>query len=406
MNKVAIVGCGQLARMLALAGWPMGIRFSFLACDNESTECVDGLGQIAHWSTREPVNPQALLQALGNPDVVTVERESVDTGLLRALADHVSIFPDADAVHQCQHRIREKKLLESLSIAATPYRQACCAEELKSAAQALGYPLVIKAASEGYDGKSQWRIHSDFELRAFLAERQTGDWLVEQFMDFDCELSLIAARSATGEIHVYPATENRHSKGVLTSSLAPFDTLPEQIAARGTANIVTLLEGLNYVGVLAMECFLVDGELLVNELAPRVHNSGHWTLQGELTSQFENHLRAILGMALGRASPDRYHGIVNILGHGERAPDLPQLPAQVSLHWYNKQPREGRKLGHLGASAHSHADLRKILTGIHQLLWEPRSPALTFLEEYCEQLPNHAPYLGAPDFDNRQGQRA
>lgn len=385
MNHVAIIGCGQLARMLALAGWPMGIRFSFLACNNESTECIEGLGDITYWSSDEPIHAEKLIAALGYPDVITLERESVDTELLRALAEHTPVFPDATAVKHCQHRIREKTLLESLAIPATPYREAHCAESLVDAARVLGYPLVIKAASDGYDGKSQWRIHSDFELRAFLAEQEAGEWLVEKFMKFDCELSLLAARSTTGEIHLYPATENRHSNGVLTSSLAPFDTLPEHIMAQGQANIVTLLENMNYVGVLAMECFLVDGELLVNELAPRVHNSGHWTLQGDLTSQFENHLRAILGLPLGLALPDRYCGIANILGHGERAPVLPTMSARVALHWYNKQPREGRKLGHFGASARSREDLRKILTSLQQVMWEPRSPTPAILHASDEE---------------------
>ncbi len=205
---VAIVGCGQLARMMALAGWNMGLEFTFLAEPGEATRSVEGLGRIARRDSDG--TPAQLYAALGEPDVITVEKEHVDTGMLRALSEFCPVYPDPDAVHACQDRLREKLLCESLELATAPYRVARNALEVTYAVESLGLPLVVKARREGYDGKQQWRIRNTAELRDFCIDNRSGNWLVESQINFQREVSVLAARSANGDIAIYPPTENRH----------------------------------------------------------------------------------------------------------------------------------------------------------------------------------------------------
>lgn len=372
MKHVAIVGCGQLARMLALTGWRMGIRFSFVACNGEETHCVDGLGNIVPWS--ESSNTQDLYEALGNPDVITVERESVCVDLLRDLGQYCDVRPNPEAVRACQHRLREKHLLDSLQIATAPYRGATTPEELEIAVQQLGYPVMVKAASDSYDGKQQRRLDNcdDLEgLKQSLCADSDMEWLVEQCIPFQREVSFIAARSASGDTAFYPPTENVHSNGVLVHSMAPAEGLGAELEAMGRAYLTSLMESMDYVGVLAMECFVVDTRLVVNELAPRVHNSGHWTLDAHLTCQFENHLRAILDLPLGDTRLNHYSGLVNILGRQEQPINLASLSAKAAVHWYNKPFAPGRKLGHVGLSAHSSLELQQQVRQLQDVLSTP-----------------------------------
>jgi 5-(carboxyamino)imidazole ribonucleotide synthase len=355
MKHVAIVGCGQLARMLALAGWHMGIRFSFVACNNEGTYCVDGLGDITPWVEGDDV--ERLYAALGKPDVVTVERESVSTELLRELTAYCPVYPNPNAVEICQHRLREKALFDRLSIATAPYKAATSLTEITTGVAELGYPVVIKAASDGYDGKQQWRLSSDADLSQLPTDDIGTQWLIERRIPFDCEVSFIGVRSSNGDTAYYPPTLNVHRDGILINSRAPADKLSESLLALGQNYLQSLMESMNYVGVLAMECFVVGDQLLVNELAPRVHNSGHWTMQANVACQFENHLRAILGISLGSTELKHYSGIVNILGNTPDSVSLETLPAQASLHWYNKPFAPGRKLGHFSVSAQTSEEL-------------------------------------------------
>ncbi|MEP0200703.1 MAG: 5-(carboxyamino)imidazole ribonucleotide synthase [Halioglobus sp.] len=366
MKHVAIVGCGQLARMLALAGWHMGIRFSFVACNNEGTYCVEGLGPITPWADGD--NVENLYAALGEPDVVTVERESVSTDLLRDLAEHCPVYPNPDAVSVCQHRLREKALFDELNIATAPYRAANRLSEVKTGVAELGYPVVIKAASDGYDGKGQWRVGSDADLEQLPADESTFEWLIERRIPFDYEVSFIGVRTSTGDTAFYPPTKNVHRDGILIHSSAPADTLSESLQEMGQSYLRSLMESMNYVGVLAVECFVVGDQLLVNELAPRVHNSGHWTLQANVACQFENHLRAILGLSVGSTELSHYSGIVNILGSQPDSVQLEKLPAQASFHWYNKPFAPGRKLGHFGVNADSSEQLAQRLDLLQSVL--------------------------------------
>ena len=364
---IGIIGCGQLARMLALAGWDMGLSFSFLASENESSRCVRGLGRVTRRS--EDHSPKQVYIALGEPDVITVEREHVDVDLLRGLADHCAVYPDPDAVEACGHRMLEKQLLTSRSLPTAPYRIAHTTLQVADAANLLGLPVVVKASTAGYDGKQQWHIHNDGQLRAFCFENQGGDWLVEKKIDFESEVSVIAARSANGDVAVYPPTENRHHNGILLTSIAPAQNLPGDILGDCYDYMRCLLDAMNYVGVLAMECFVTDEGLLVNELAPRVHNSGHWTLRSEATSQFENHLRAILGMNLGSTRVSRFDGIINILGQYDREHALRALSRDSTLIDYNKSFAPLRKLGHINVSRNSREDVLEELGRLHHCLY-------------------------------------
>jgi 5-(carboxyamino)imidazole ribonucleotide synthase len=371
--RVAIVGCGQLARMMALAGWNMGLEFTFLAEPGEATRSVEGLGRIAR---RDPDDtPAQLYAALGEPDVITVEKEHVDTGMLRALSEFCPVHPDPDAVHACQDRLREKLLCETLELATAPYRVAKNALDVTYAVESLGLPLVVKARREGYDGKQQWRIRSTAELRDFCIDNRSGDWLVESQINFQREVSVLAARSANGDIAIYPPTENRHQGGILLTSIAPAENLPDGIMADCQRYIRALLEKLDYVGVLAMECFVCEEGLLVNELAPRVHNSGHWTMRSEATSQFENHLRAILGMNLGSTSVTRYEGMLNILGSYDRGSALRLLSRDSTLTDYNKSSAPRRKLGHINVSRESRTAMLEELSRLSQCLYVDRERA-------------------------------
>ena len=372
MTRIGIIGGGQLARMMALAGWHMGVEFSFLASEGESTRCVEGLGKVVVLSPGQ--SPQQLYAALGEPDVITVERERVDLELLRGFTPLCAVHPNPDAVEACGDRFKEKQLLDSVRLPSAPYRITESAQQVAEAARTLGLPVVVKNPTEGYDGKQQWHLYDEAQLRAFIAENPPGQWLVESRIQFEREVSMVAARSANGDIEIYPPTENRHHNGILLASVAPAAEMPATLMADCEAYIRTLLAAMDYVGVAAMECFVTAEGLLINELAPRVHNSGHWTMLGEATSQFENHLRAILGMTLGTTSTARFHGMVNILGEYDREQALGGLSANTALHDYNKTPAPLRKRGHINVAADSRAAVESELARLQQMLYPQGDP--------------------------------
>lgn len=369
MMRIAVVGGGQLARMMALDGLRLGIQFSFLVEPDESTQCVDGLGEKIVWDLGELLNNddeasyRELFEALGRPQVITVEKEAVPVEILRGLTSFAQVHPDPDAVYQTQHRAREKQLLSRLAIPTANFQVATTCAEVRAAYEVFGLPLFIKAVESGYDGKNQWQLHSEADLESFERERPTGPWVVEQHVRFDREASLIGVRSASGETAFYPLTENLHRRGILIRSLAPAPNLPEQTTRNARDYMERLFNEMNYVGVLAMECFVCGDDLLVNELAPRVHNSGHWSMDAGICSQFENHVRAIVDWPLGNTQPRGPKGMVNILGsrdltkHQPRQPGAAWLSGSSTFHWYNKTDRPGRKLGHINLA---HDDLKTL----------------------------------------------
>ncbi|MEM8564743.1 MAG: 5-(carboxyamino)imidazole ribonucleotide synthase, partial [Pseudomonadota bacterium] len=309
--RVAILGCGQLARMMAHAAAPLGIDCCFVKLGDELTPCVDGLGDIVAWSPGD--SAQSLHSALGKPDVVTVEREAIDVDLLRSLQSFCPVSPSPESVRVGQHRGRERALLDELGIPCAAHQVANTPQEVRAVAGQLGLPVVLKSCESGYDGKLQWRFYEAADVDQFCEAQTAGEWLIEKFVAFDREVSIVAARSTTGEFRAYPLTQNHHRDGILLASLAPAPNITEDLQRQATDIVQRIMNQLNYVGVMAVELFDVEGKLLVNELAPRVHNSGHWTMQEGIASQFENHMRAITGMTLGETQPSYHAGMLNVL---------------------------------------------------------------------------------------------
>ncbi len=354
--RIAIVGCGQLSRMMALAGLPLGIKFSFIQDDiNQSISCVEGLGLIQQSPKKDKDTKdydakdiKQLHHDLGKPDCITVEKEQVDLALLKALTVLCPIYPSVDAIALCQHRGREKQLLANLNIPTSPYFLNKSALET---AGKLGYPLVVKSCTEGYDGKNQWRINNSSDAKHF-DELNVQEYIIEAFVPFDKEISLISVRNKQGHIEHYSLTDNVHEKGILTRSIAPAVNISDKLRLKAQVYMESLLNKLDYVGVMAMECFVIGEQLMINELAPRVHNSGHWTQLGSITCQFENHIRAIAGIQLGSTQQISPTGMLNIIGIEK--PSFELLAENTKLYWYNKSVKPLRKLGHINFIGKSH----------------------------------------------------
>ena len=378
--RIAIFGVGQLARMMAQAAESLDFECVFVRVENESTDCVDGLGKTVDLSefvtSDNGVDVDRFYRALDKPDVVTVEKEDVPVPLLIALQSFCAVYPCPEAVALTQDRGKEKNLLRELSIPTTPFFVVNQSDELMPGVGKLGYPVFIKSLRSGYDGKQQWFVSDDLGLREVQQNFPDGGVILEAKVDFLREVSLIAVRNPQGEIQFYPAAENKHEQGVLITSIAPAKDFDTVLESRGKEYLKRLLEHWDYVGALAMECFVTTEGLLVNELAPRVHNSGHWTMQPDVTSQFENHLRAITGTPFGSTEPKAVYGMVNILGHYQPLQHQNVLEElNCDLHWYEKTPKPRRKMGHINIQRPDYksleADLLKLESSVYQC--EPNS---------------------------------
>jgi 5-(carboxyamino)imidazole ribonucleotide synthase len=346
---VGILGGGQLARMLALAGLPLGLRFR---CLDPAPDAV--AGHVAELVVGGYTDPQALRLLVRGVRVVTFEFENVPVAATDWLQDHALIAPTPRALAIGQDRLREKELFRSLGIEVAAYRTADTAEQLHAAVAEVGLPCIVKTRRLGYDGQGQVRLAAGCDRAAIdaafatLAGPHAGGLIVEQFVTFDRELSVIAVRGRDGTAAVYPLVENEHRGGILRLSRAPAPDVPAHVERAATDFAHTLLEHLDYHGVLAIELFLRGDTLLANEMAPRVHNSGHWTIEGSVCSQFENHLRAVLGLPLGDTTMAHGGAAVmrNLIGELPARASLLALPG-LHVHAYGKSPREGRKLGHV-----------------------------------------------------------
>lgn len=334
--RVGILGGGQLAQMLVLAGVPLGI--DFLCLDPEASCPASKVAKIiqADYSDLEAVKKLA-----SSVDVLTFESENIPTDFLKALK--TPLFPTCEALEVAQDRLTEKQFFTELKVPVTAFRAVDEKEDLHRAIEALGLPVLLKTRRHGYDGKGQRVIRKVEEAELAFEALAPNALIVEKWFSFDTEVSLIAVRSQRGEIHFYPLTENVHREGILRLSKAPF--LNESLVKKAQSHLQAILEKLNYVGVLAVEFFVKGDGLVANEMAPRVHNSGHWTIEGAVTSQFENHLRAILGLPLGKTDPVGYSAMVNFIGEIPPIETLLQIPA-LHVHLYGKAPRPLRKLGH------------------------------------------------------------
>ncbi|HEY0309904.1 MAG TPA: 5-(carboxyamino)imidazole ribonucleotide synthase [Luteimonas sp.] len=348
MTTVGILGGGQLARMLALSGAPLGLRF--LVMDTSPEACA---GQFAPMVVGDYRDEAALAEFASRVDVATFDFENVPAESARWLADRIPVFPNPRALATAQDRLAEKTLFRELDIPVPEFVPVASREELAAAVARVGTPCILKTRRLGYDGKGQFRIRAldgeggatvDDAWRALGAQAGKVGLIVEGFVPFERELSVVAMRGRDGAFRTWPLTENWHVDGVLSASLAPA-RVDEALAAQAIGHARRLAEALDYVGVFALELFQRDGVLLANELAPRVHNSGHWTIEGSETSQFQNHLRAVAGLPAGDTRMLGHACMLNWIG---AMPDAGPVLAEPGGHWhdYGKTPREGRKVGH------------------------------------------------------------
>jgi 5-(carboxyamino)imidazole ribonucleotide synthase len=347
---IGILGGGQLGYMLALAGYPLGLHFRFFDPSPEAP-----VGRIASRVTAEFSDECALEKFANGLELVTYEFENVPVAAARFLAERVPVFPPPDALEAAQDRLREKQLFQKLGIPATEFAPVTNHEALDAATAKIGLPAVLKTCRMGYDGKGQWmlrtaedvvRAKSQLQVEGTAVGHDGPPFVLERFVPFTRELSVLAVRGRTGETAVYPLVENHHRGGILRLALAPAPRLDSAIQRAAEDAARRVCESLQYVGVLAIEFFEHNGRLLANEMAPRVHNSGHWTIEGAVTSQFENHLRAVMGLPLGSTNPIGYSAMLNLIGE---APDSAEVLTvrDAHLHLYGKSPRPGRKLGHV-----------------------------------------------------------
>jgi len=340
---LGVLGGGQLARMLALAAAPLGVKT--LVVDNVADACA---GQVAPLVVADWTDYDALGAFAAQVDVVTFDFENVPAETARWLAERVAVSPAPQALAVAQDRLAEKTLFRECGLHTPDFMTVDTREQLDQALAAIGVPAILKTRRLGYDGKGQFRLHAlaDAEAAwaALGAQAAKHGLILEAFVPFERELSVIAVRGRDGDFRTWPLTRNWHVDGVLSMSLAPAPGIG-QLQSRATALARTLAERLDYVGVFALELFVKDGELLGNEMAPRVHNSGHWTIEGAHASQFENHVRAVLGLPLGDTGARSLSAMFNWIGE---LPDASVLLRAVDAHWhdYGKQARPGRKVGH------------------------------------------------------------
>jgi 5-(carboxyamino)imidazole ribonucleotide synthase len=335
---VGIVGAGQLGRMLALAGYPLGLDFLFLDPAPDAPA-----GRVAPVLHGPFADPRLLAELSQRSEVITFDWENISVDALRALNGAARILPPIAALAAAQDRLREKKLFERLKIPTTRWHAVGSRAQLMRALREIGLPGLIKTRRLGYDGKGQAYVRTPEDAERAWQRLGAAPLLYEELIPFDCEVSIIGARSPRGEIAVYPLNGNAHSQGILRLTRAPYGQPRwQRLAANYLERVLTHFR---YAGILTIEFFVRRGKLIANEMAPRVHNSGHWTIEGAVTSQFENHLRAILDLPLGSTRARGFSAMINLIGS---IPPRETILAsgEVHLHDYGKQPRPGRKLGH------------------------------------------------------------
>ena len=339
--RIGILGGGQLGRMLALAGYPLGLRFRTLDLSPEAPA-----GHVSELVAADFNDTDALKRFARGLDVVTYEFENVPLDPANFLSRRVAVFPPPEALEAAQDRLTEKRFFERLGIPTPAFVAADTWDDLKTALNDIGLPAVLKTRRFGYDGKGQVVIRKTEDVSGAWQSLGGVPLILEGFVAFEREVSLLAVRSRNGETAFYPLVENHHHEGILRLSLCPAPGAAAELQREAEEFARRALEALNYVGVLAIEFFERDGHLLANEMAPRVHNSGHWTIEGAETSQFENHLRAIIGWPLGSTATVGFSAMLNLIG---TIPDLRAVLAtdNAHLHLYGKAPRPNRKLGHI-----------------------------------------------------------
>jgi len=380
---IGILGGGQLGYMLALAGYPLGLHFRFLDPSPEAP-----VGRIATRITAQFTDRSALKKFAAGLELVTYEFENVPVETARFLAERVPVLPPPAALEAAQDRLNEKRLFQKLGIATTEFAAVAGRDGLDGAVQQIGLPAILKTCRMGYDGKGQWILRNAEDIDAAKSElsaaktpaagkrkgaepsQQNAPFLLERLVPFTRELSVLAVRGRTGETAVYPLVENHHRAGILRLSLAPAPQLDRAIQHAAEDAARRVFDALQYVGVLAIELFEHEGRLLANEMAPRVHNSGHWTIEGAVTSQFENHLRAVVGLPLGSTHAIGCSAMLNLIGEVPDSSEVLAVP-DAHLHLYGKFARAGRKLGHVTLRASSPEQLASRLAELPTYFHRP-----------------------------------
>ncbi|MCM2330499.1 MAG: 5-(carboxyamino)imidazole ribonucleotide synthase [Pseudomonas sagittaria] len=357
--KIGVIGGGQLGRMLALAGTPLGMNFAFL--DPAPDACAAALGEHLR---ADYSDPDHLRQLADEVDLVTFEFESVPAETVAFLSQFVPVYPCAESLRIARDRWFEKSLFKDLGIPTPAFANVLDQADLDHAVIEIGLPAVLKTRTLGYDGKGQKVLRKPEDVVGAFAELGSVPCLLEGFVPFTGEVSLVAVRGRDGETRFYPLVHNTHVNGILELSVAssahPLQALAEDYVGR-------VLEQLNYVGVLAFEFFEVDGGLKANEIAPRVHNSGHWTIEGAECSQFENHLRAVAGLPLGSTAKVGESAMLNFIGSVPAVDKVVSI-ADCHLHHYGKAFKAGRKVGHATLRSKDLATLEARIKDVEALI--------------------------------------
>ena len=338
---IGVLGGGQLGRMLGLAGIPLGQKFTFLEPADDPP--AGAVGEVIGAPYDDPEGLDAIAASC---DVVTYEFENVPVDSARRIAEQVPVLPGPQALEVAQDRLAEKSLFTRMGIPTPRFAAASSRDEVEAALAEVGAPAIVKTRRQGYDGKGQAAVSEPVAADELWSRLGEVPLLVEERIEFDREVSILAVRGSSGATAFYPLIENLHRDGILRVSFAPARGMDPGLQADAERYATMLLESLDYVGVLAIEFFERNGRLFANEIAPRVHNSGHWTIEGAVCSQFENHIRAVLGLPLGSTATTGESVMVNLIGSVPAPADLLRLRG-AHLHLYGKAPRPGRKLGHV-----------------------------------------------------------
>lgn len=368
-SVIGVLGSGQLGRMFTIAARRMGYRVHTFSPETDTPT-----GQVADVEIKAHYDDLNAVRGFASAvDVVTFEFENVPSATAQAAAERAPVRPDGQILHTTQNRLREKTFLSRHGFPVTPFKAITSIEDLKTGLTEFGCPAILKTAGFGYDGKGQVKIRAIGEAEAALAAAGKQELVLEAFVDFDCELSVVAARGADGSFAHWGVITNEHSNHILDVSTAPADLPPETVSE--AVNIArAVLEKLGVIGVLCVEFFLTrQGKLLINELAPRPHNSGHLTVDACVTSQFEQQLRSVCGLPLGSTEFLRPAAMANLLGdiwqHGEPNWAAACAFPQVKLHLYGKLvPKSGRKMGHLTATANSPQEAAQLVRSARESL--------------------------------------
>ncbi|MBW5290583.1 MAG: Phosphoribosylaminoimidazole carboxylase ATPase subunit [Candidatus Ruthia sp. Asou_11_S2] len=360
--KIGILGAGQLGRMLALSGYSLNHQFGFSG--NATNEPATLLG---HMFTKNN-NSDNIDSLVEFADVITFESENTEVGIVKEINKKIPVYPNEKSLFITQHRGREKALFNQLNIPCAPYQMVNSEADLQAAVETIGLPAILKTATEGYDGKGQFFIHETSQITKAWESINGVESILEGFVNFKRELSLIAVRGIDNSHKYYPLVENTHHQGILRLTIAPAQNIDKKVQETAQHYMQTLLDEMNYVGVLTIELFDTENGLVVNEMAPRVHNSGHWSIEGANTSQFENHIRAITGMPLGDTTPTHpFCAMINIIGQLGDIDAILEMP-NAHLHLYDKSERKNRKLGHINMTANSQTELEDSIAKLKDFL--------------------------------------